>query len=107
MAGTISAPGRPARSSPGVDAGSECRVRSGPRDAAAGSARASVREVCLVGVAARSGSWAVGDRLPWSGRVYRVRSIQDAPAGCGYVHLGPGSSQGESSEARPARVGLG
>ena len=79
---SVSTPGRPARSSPGVDVGCEYQGRS---------ARASVREVCLVGVAARPASWAVavGDHVTWSGRVYRVESTQDAPPGCGYVHLGP------------------
>jgi hypothetical protein len=85
MAGTISALERASRASPGVDAGIGCEVRSRLHVAV----RATVREVCLIGVTARPESWAVGAPLTWSGRVYRVETTQDTPAGPGYAHLGP------------------
>ena len=51
----------------------------------------SVREVCLVGIARPASGWASGDRVTFSGRVYRVEatgtrsSLEDeAPR---YVHL--------------------
>jgi hypothetical protein len=99
MAGTIAALERTAlertaRASPGVDAGPGCEVGSSPRSAA----HASVREVCLIGVAARPESWAVGAPLPWWGRVYRVETTQDTLAGPGYVHLAP---WGEEVRATP------
>lgn len=46
--------------------------------------RASVREVCLIGVVglSRTRRWSEGDRLDLSGRAYRVESSK-----AGYLHL--------------------
>ena len=63
-----------------------------------GVARASVREVCLVGVgveAART-CWTLGDRVTWSGRAYQVTAAHpragDLDGAPRYVHL---SAEGE------------
>jgi hypothetical protein len=55
--------------------------------------RPSVREVCLIGVDRPSRTWEQGERVTWSGRVYRVEATQ---AGAGYVHLAtePESTRG-------------
>ena len=50
----------------------------------------SVREVCLIGAAARSG-WVAGDRFEWSGRSYRVIAAQAGPR---YIHLEPANADG-------------
>ncbi len=55
--------------------------------------RPSVREVCLLGVSRPAEGWSEGDRLTWSGRVYRVEATgarEGGPEsqGAGYVHLG-------------------
>jgi hypothetical protein len=55
-----------------------------------------VREVRLVASARPSQGWAAGERVTWSGRVYRVEATQD-PGGpgaesddaTGYVFLAP------------------
>ena len=63
-----------------------------------GSASASVREVCLVASARPSQAWAAGERVTWSGRLYRVEATQDpsgpgpdadGATGYGYVYLSP------------------
>jgi hypothetical protein len=65
--------GRPPR----VSGRTRARPGSGP----------SVREVCLIGLVA---DWSEGDRVTWSGRVYRVEATRpraDGPAA--YAHLAP------------------
>jgi hypothetical protein len=61
------------------------------RSRSRGVARPSVREVCLVGMDAARSCWALGDRVTWSGRAYRVTAahprageLDGAPR---YVHL--------------------
>jgi hypothetical protein len=65
-------------------------------DPARAATLTSVREVRLVASARPSQAWTAGERVTWSGRVYRVEATQD-PSGpgadaddaTGYVHLSP------------------
>jgi hypothetical protein len=63
-------------------------ILSKPRRARVGreGGAASVREVCLLGVAMPG--WSEGDRVEWEGRAYRVtaRIGAGSDSGC-YVHL--------------------
>lgn len=44
-------------------------------------ARASVREVCLLGISRAAAGWESGERLRWGGRSYRVvESVQRQPS---------------------------
>ena len=65
------------------------KVRAARRTAKAKPASPSIREVCLVGVSRPS--WGSGDRVTFSGRIYRVEAAQarsgredEAPH---YLHL--------------------
>jgi hypothetical protein len=80
-------------------------VFSGNRRAAtprrSGAVRPSIREVCLMGIAAErharemAEAWVSGEPVTWSGRSYRVEQAQVRPVGDGggggepacYVHL--------------------
>jgi hypothetical protein len=61
------------------------------RSRSKGAARPSVREVCLIGMGAARSGWAMGDRVTWSGRAYRVTAAHPRagePDGAPrYVHL--------------------
>lgn len=68
-------------------ASSACGIRpKRSRSRARSGLRPSVREVCLIGVDRPSRTWEQGERVTWSGRVYRVEATQ-AQAGAGYVYL--------------------
>lgn len=80
------------------------RRRAGRFDGDRGNARATVREVCLIGVDRRSpaGEWPAGREVTWLGRTYEVRAAgregphagpehehESGPAARCYVHLAP------------------
>jgi hypothetical protein len=56
-----------------------------------GTARPSVREVCLLGVGTTRTAWTFGERVTWSGRAYQVTAAHPRagePDGAPrYVHL--------------------
>jgi len=68
------------------------RESSGPRRR---RASASLREVCLIGLARGvpaeplPAAWKPGDRLRWSGRDYAVEATQTPGETPGYAYLAP------------------
>ncbi len=76
------------------------RRRTGRFDEDRGNPRATVREVCLIGVHRRSpaGDWPAGREVTWLGRAYEVRAAgregpdadpESSPVARCYVHLAP------------------
>lgn len=55
------------------------RRRPSAADSAAGSARGSIREVCLLGTGGPGPGRRPGSRIEWAGRAYRVAQRQREP----------------------------
>jgi hypothetical protein len=74
--------------------------RAGRVEEDRGSPRATVREVCLIGLDRRSavGEWTAGREVTWLGRAYQVRATavegaEAPPSGSGGADVGPTARQ--------------